>query len=161
MSNEIERKFLIKEMPDISNLKSLSYERYFLFRNPSVEIRIQKKGDKYEFERKTTESNLSAKKYKFELTKEEFEKLKKQSNESIIRESYKISETPEITIKIYQGKFEGLKRIEVEFSDEKEAQEFHPLEWFGKEITNSSLGRDSKLIDLSDEEIKNFLNEDN
>jgi|GEM_PF-1725678 len=40
---EIERKFLIKEMPNLENLKPTYYERYFLFRSEKIEIRIQKK----------------------------------------------------------------------------------------------------------------------
>ena len=157
MSNEIERKFLIKKMPNLDFIEPVYYQRYFLFRNTNLEIRIQKRGGKYEFERKVTENNLSAKKLKFEITKEEYDKLKELPCEHIVRESYKISDNPEITVKVYHGKFEGLVRAEVEFEDEKEAQKFQVPEWFGEEITNSSLGRDSKLLDLSKQDIKSLL----
>ena len=156
MKKEIERKFLIESMPDLGNIKPQIYERHFLSRNPSSEIRIQKKGEKYEFERKEKINNLMSKKDKFEITKEKFFKLKENSKGIISRESYLLSKNPEISIKIYHGKFEGLKRVEVEFENEVEAHEFKPLVWFGKEITDSPLGSDSKLADLSKIEFENL-----
>jgi hypothetical protein len=56
---EIERKWFIKKLPDLQGLKSISYERYFLFIGDAVEVRIQKKGDKFEFERKSQISKLT------------------------------------------------------------------------------------------------------
>ena len=49
---EIERKFLVKKKPDLSKEESINYERYFLKIESDFEERIQKKGDKYEKERK-------------------------------------------------------------------------------------------------------------
>lgn len=39
MKNEIERKFFVKEMPDLKGIKPLVYERYFLKKN-GMETRI-------------------------------------------------------------------------------------------------------------------------
>jgi len=157
MSEEIERKFLVKEMPNLDGFKPLSYERYFLFKNRFVEIRVQKRGDIYEFERKENQNNLSTKKIKFEISRDEFLKLKENSVNFIRRKSYIISKNPSITIKVYDEKHCDLRRIEVEFDSELDAEKFVPLKWFGKKITNSKLGRDSKLIDLSKEEILDLI----
>ena len=89
---EIERKFLVKKLPDLSNKTPIWYERYFLQITPDYEDRIQKKGDKYEREKKRKTSYLTRETEKFEISKEEFEKLKKVASKSIIRESYKVSE---------------------------------------------------------------------
>ena len=156
---EIERKFLIKMLPDLSKFKKSSYERYFLFRNKDVEIRIQTVGNKYELERKVNKNNLSSEKHKFDITKDEFNALKKFPSESIIRDSYLVSTNPEVTIKIYKGKFNGLKRAEVEFKSLDEAKKFVLLDWFGKEITDTNLGRDSELLELSEEEFHKLLEE--
>ncbi len=156
-SQEIERKFLVKILPNLENLKPIRYERYFLFRSENVEIRIQKKWEKYEFERKEKQDNLEAHKQKFEITREEFERLKSFSNEAIIREAHLISQNPEISLKIYHWKFEGFKRVEIEFLSKQEALDFVPYDWFGEEITDSPCWKDSKLLDLSDEEIKNLI----
>ncbi len=154
---EIERKWIPKKMPNLSKLQPLRSERYFLYHKNGTELRIQSKGTKYELERKSDTSDLSHTKEKILISKEEFNTLKKFAKESLIRDNYKISDSPNISLKVYHGKFKGLVRIEVEFSSEKEAKNFKPLPWFGKEITNLAIGRDSKLITLSDKEFKKQL----
>jgi len=154
---EIERKFLAKSLPDLSGKKCISYERYFLKIESDFEKRVQKKGDKYEKERKFKTSDLSRETEKQEISKEDFDALKKSASKSIIRDSYKILDTPNITIKIYHGDYEGLVRVEVEFSSEEEAKNFQPYDWMGEEITHTVLGKDSKLIQLSKKEFKDLL----
>lgn len=56
---EIERKFLVKEMPNLSELAGTPHERHFLYINPPIELRIQRKGEKYELERKVLSNELS------------------------------------------------------------------------------------------------------
>jgi len=154
---EIERKFLVKELPDLSKLKPIIYERYFLKITPDSEVRIQAKGKKYELETKTNKSAISSKKEKKEITKDEFEKLKKKSKKSIIREGFLLSKKPETSIKVYHGDYEGLIRLEVEFKTEKEANQFIPPPWASKEITGTELGRDSSLIKLNKKQFRNIL----
>jgi len=43
MPSEIERKFLVHEMPSLQHLEAIRYERHFLFVDEHSEIRIQKK----------------------------------------------------------------------------------------------------------------------
>src|SRR3989338_87983 len=92
LMREIERKFLVKKLPDLSKEESINYERYFLKIESDFEERIQKKGDTYEKERKFKTSDLSRKTEKQEISKEDFDVLKKTTSQSIIRDSYKISE---------------------------------------------------------------------
>ena len=154
---EIERKFLVKKKPDLSKEESINYERYFLKIESDFEERIQKKGDKYEKERKFKTSDLSRKTEKQEISKEDFDVLKKTTSQSIIRDSYKISDNPNTTIKIYHGDYEGLVRAEVEFFSEEEAKKFQPYDWMGNEITDTPLGKDAKLIQLNKKKFKNLL----
>lgn len=155
---EIERKWLVKRLPDLSGLSPISYERNFLYIGDEVEIRIQRKGDKYQFERKSQVGKLSREEQVFDITEEEFNALKKQSLKAILRDSYILQKSPQITIKIYKGVHEGLIRAEVEFESEIEAEKFVPLDWFGEEITETPLGRDKLLISLSDDEFKKLMN---
>lgn len=159
MSNEIERKFLISKMPDLSNFEPVMYERYYVYRDGKIEMRVQKKGTQYEIERKEMVNTLKAIKTKMVISKPEFETLKKLGTEAIIREGYFISSNPDVSIKIYHGRHEGLNKIEVEFKSEEEAKAFQIPDWYGEEITDSIVSRDSKLLDLTEEEIKNFLRE--
>jgi CYTH domain-containing protein len=157
MDYEIERKFLVKTLPDLSGKTKQNFERYYLYRGLGIDVRIQKVNNTYEFERKSETSELGRETQKFEITKEEFEALKRNSGEAINRESYLVSENPEITIKIYHGRFKGLVRAEIEFVSTEDAEKFIPLDWMGKEITDTPLGRDSRLLDLTDKEFKDLL----
>lgn len=156
-NTEIERKFFIREMPNLTGKSPVSYERHYLYKGNGVEIRVQRKGNEFEFERKVETSQLARENQNFEITQGEFDYFKALSTHEIIRESYLISESPEITLKIYHGKFEGLVRAEVEFLNEDEARNFKPLDWFGKKITDSPVGRDGRLIELSEKEFSELI----
>lgn len=154
MTNEIERKFYVKHLPDLSNITPIHYERYFLRRDGGVEECITKSGDRYAYERKVEVSTLERTREKRIISEQEFEQLKRSASEVIERERYDISEDPKISIQIYKGRFKGLVRAEVEFPSEEVAKAFMPLEWMGEEMTGLPIARDSKLLDLSPEEFR-------
>lgn len=156
---EIERKFLVKNIPDLSNITPIRYERYYLKRGDGIEERIQKKGEIFEYEIKKEVSKLERTANKKIITEEEFDKLKQNSSESILRDSYKLSNN--LSIKIYHGRFEGLIRAEIEFETVELAKVYQSESWMGDEITDSPLGRDSKLLDLSDPEFHKLLSKFN
>jgi len=157
--DEIERKFLIKNLPDLSSIQAVKYERYYLFVGNSIELRIQRKNDEYELERKVATGDLSRTSQFCQLSFEEFELLKKLSSRAIIRDAYQISELPDVSIKIYHGDYEGLVRAEFEFSSEAEANAFIPPDWCSIEITKSDLGRDSRLMNLTRDNFLQILND--
>ena len=156
---KITRKFLLKDLPDLEKKTPIHFERYFIEGDDGNETRIQRKGDKFELETILNDSGLSRIIEKAYITEEEFNSLKEESSKAIIRDSYLFSKNPKISIKVYHENFDGLVRAEVDFKDEAEAKSFVPLEWFGEEITNSDLGRDKKLIELSKEEFLSLLPE--
>src|SRR5689334_11660711 len=135
---EIERKWILHELPQgCYEQKPIPYERHFLFVKNGIEIRVQKKADKYEFERKIEQNALTREGQKFEITKDEFEYFCQKSMTSLVRQSYLIHEAGwEVSIKEYLGKHKGLIRAEIEFSSTQEAESFVPLAWFGEEITD-------------------------
>ncbi|MDB5189951.1 MAG: hypothetical protein JWN49_277 [Parcubacteria group bacterium] len=157
MQNEIERKFFVKEMPDLSHVQPLRYERYFIERSAGKEERISKVNDKYFYEKKTELSNLERTREKREISAEEFESLKKGIFEILLRDRYDLTENPKISVQIYHDKYEGLVRAEVEFASVEEAQAFQPLDWMGAEMTDLPISRDAKLLDLTDEEFRSYL----
>ena len=143
---EIERKFLIKDIPSLDNINPIRYERYFLSNSNDAEVRIQKKSDNYELESKIKISNIEYKKEKQLITEAKFLELKNMCKKSIIRDSYLINEKPNITIKKYYGDYEDLLRVEIEFESIEESNNFKIPSWIGREITGTELGNDSKLI---------------
>ena len=157
MKTEIERKFLVDVLPNLEEIEKVSYERYFLFNDVHREIRIQRKWVKYEFERKIKENTLSAEKQKFEISKDEFDRLKESCIGFIIRDSYNISRNPDISLKTYHGNLEWFQRIEVEFESIKQADEFVIPDWFGKEISGKIWARDSEISQMSFYELKKIL----
>lgn len=158
MQTEIERKWLVKELPDLSKYKAIEYERHFLSISPNREERIQRVGDKYEYEVKETNNVYKSVKSKKIISVADFERYKTKSIKSITRSSYTIQKSPEISVKIYHGIYKGLIRVEAEFSSESEAKIFVPPDWFGTEITNTILGRDSKLVMISQDDFIKELN---
>lgn len=157
MNKEIEKKYLVKQMPNLKNIKPIRYERYYINDNIDNQIRVQKKADKFILETKTKISDMEYKKEKQEIIEKEFLKLIKDCKKVIIRDSYLINENPNITIKIYQGIYKGLIRAEVEFNNEYEYNNFEIPEWFGKDITNTELGMDARLIKLDREDFLEIL----
>lgn len=159
MADEITRKFLVKTMPDLSGFRPSYFERYYIFRDSKIELRIQQNGDKYELERKEIINKVKSLKSTMQICKQEFEKLKALGSQAIFRDMYIIHQNPEICIMIYHGRYEGLVRVEIDFVSEEEAASFTIPDWYGKEITDSIVSRDSKLLDISNESFKMFLND--
>ncbi|HEY1074255.1 MAG TPA: hypothetical protein VGE59_00945 [Patescibacteria group bacterium] len=157
MKNEIERKFFIKELPDLSAREKIEYERYFLYNADGIKLRVQRKGERFELERKINVSEVERSREKIDVSEEEFALLKSLAKQVIIRDSYIVNDSPSITIKIYHEKFEGLMRAEVEFDSAQELENFVPLAWFGTEITASPLARDADLLKLSEEKFLSLL----
>lgn len=145
---EIERKFLVREIPDLKDIKPIRYERYFIQNTELQQIRVQKRGNVFEKEIKKKINTFEYEKYKEIITEEEFSKIASKCKKSIIRDSYLISNNPNITIKKYFGEYEGLIRAEIEFNNIDELNVFEIPKWIGKEITGTILGNDNKLIKL-------------
>ena len=75
MTKEIERKYLIKQMPNLKNIKPIRYERYYINDNIDNQIRAQKKDEKFELETKSKISDIEYKKEKQEITEQEYDSL--------------------------------------------------------------------------------------
>ena len=158
MYHEIDRKFLIEEMPDLSDLECVVRTRYFLQRNDLIEEFIQDSDGEYSYEIKTAISPHERTREKKVLTKEEFELLQEKATRGITRESYILSsESPRIIIKKYRGEYEGLVFAEVEFNTYEDSVSFEGLSWTGSEITDTPLGRDSQLLELDREHFLQIL----
>jgi adenylate cyclase len=156
--SEIERKYFVKKMPNLTGIKPILSERYFLNISHVVEERITKIGnDKYLYEKKIETSRLSRNETHRYISKEEFESLIPSESEIISRARYDISSYPKISIMVYKGRFSGLVRAEVEFNSNYEAESFKPLDWMGQEMTGLPIARDSKLVGLTREELDHYF----
>jgi CYTH domain-containing protein len=160
MYHEIERKFLVEEMPSLRGIEKEEQERYFIQRSDLLEEGLNKKGSRFVYESKFMLSKKERTREKVRISKEEFEKLKEKGTHVLVRDSYILSrEKPIISIKKYQGIYKGLVLAEVEFDSISEYEAFEPLPWMGVEVTDGPLGRDARLVDLDKDEFQNVMEE--
>lgn len=161
MYHEIERKFLVRQMPNLRKIVPSIQERYFLQRGDIIEERIQKNNSVYEYEKKVALSPRERHREKKIISENDFITLQKRAIGPLIRKSYSLSKkNPRISIKMYQGEYKSFVFAEVEFDSIDEYEMFTPLEWMGTEITNSPLGRDVWLLDYTREQFLSIFQDE-
>jgi len=146
MRKEIERKFLVKYLPDISNIVPIQSERYFIKNCHGIEERAVKLDNKFFHIKKWHKSDIERTSEKIEISKDIFESLVLKAYGSTCRDTYQISKNPKIYLHVYKKEFSKLVKVEVEFDSAKSAMVFEPLPWMGNEITGTNMDRDSDMI---------------
>ena len=153
MGLEIERKYLIKNLPD--NLSD--YECHTLIQgylNTSPVVRVRKEDDSYYLTYKGS-GLLAREEYNLPLDEHSFLHLIGKADGNVIsKQRYKIPYAVSekmftIELDVFDAPFAPLVIAEVEFTDEKEANAFIAPDWFDKEVTydpeyhNSNLSKKS------------------
>lgn len=146
---EIERKFLIKKLPDnLTSYKARKIEQAYLCTEPVV--RVRRDNDDYYLTYKS-KGMIVREEYNLPLTKEAYGHLLAKADGNIITKTrYEIPEKDNLTIEldVFEGKFDGLLLAEVEFASEEEAIGYIPPEWFGEDVSNSTKYHNSTLSRL-------------
>lgn len=146
---EIERKFLIKKLPDnLTSYKARKIEQAYLCTDPVV--RVRRDNDDYYLTYKSR-GMIVREEYNLPLTKEAYGHLLAKADGNIITKTrYEIPEKDNLTIEldVFEGKFDGLLLAEVEFASEEEALGYIPPEWFGEDVSNSTKYNNSTLSRL-------------
>lgn len=147
---EIERKFLIEELPeDLERYPFHLIEQGYLCTAPVVRIRRQ--DDTYYLTYKS-KGMMVREEYNLLLTAEAYEHLRKKVDGNLItkkRYLIPLNETLTIELDIFDAPFAPLRLAEVEFSSEEEAKAFTPPAWFGEDVTFSGLYHNSYLSRLN------------
>jgi len=144
---EIERKFLIKSIPENQKIeKSIRIEQYYICRDDNKIIRIRKIDDVFNIGIKQGGGMIRFEK-EIEISKKDFEELKKLAPDNKIIKTRHIVRYNKYDIEIdeFDGNHKGLVIAEIEFSSESEAKQFNPPSWFGVEVTNNILYTNSNL----------------
>ena len=146
---EIERKFLIKKLPDnLTSYKARKIEQSYLCTDTVV--RVRRDNDDYYLTYKS-KGMIVREEYNLPLTKEAYGHLLAKADGNIITKTrYEIPEKDNLTIEldVFEGKFDGLLLAEVEFASEEEALGYIPPEWFGEDVSNSTKYHNSTLSRL-------------
>lgn len=143
---EIERKYLIKQLPDhLEQYPHRAIEQGYLCIDPVV--RVRRDGNDYILTYKS-KGFLSREEYNLPLTRESYLHLASKTDGRVIRkERYCIPYLDSLTIEldIFKDDLAPLILAEVEFQDESSANTFLPPDWFGEDVTFSSQYHNSTL----------------
>ncbi len=142
------KRYIINSLECLALSTPIRYERYYINDN----LRIQNKNGK--LEKEVLDNNNIIK--KISISDDEFNLLKKKAYTMIIRDSYLYLNDDRVSIKKYHGKYDGLIRVEVNFTSLKEMNDYLKESWMGREITNTPLAFDKDLSKLNKDE---FLKE--
>ena len=151
---EIERKFLIRQMPE--NWQALPHheiEQAYLCTNPVVRIRRQDASYYLTYKGK---GKMAREEYNLPLTPEGYAHLLKKADDHVIRKTrYLIPMETETNsqkligeIDIFHDQLEGLVFMEIEFSSIEEALAYQPPAWVGEDVTENPFYHNSRLSKL-------------
>lgn len=149
---EIERKFLIKALPEnLSDYPCLEIEQGYLNTNPV--IRIRKQNDQY-FLTYKGKGMLAREEYNLPLNAESYAHLRDKCDGNIISKkryliplptpafttdcpAALIPESLTIELDVFNAPFVPLNMAEVEFATLEAATAFIPPNWFSEDVTNN------------------------
>ena len=143
---EIERKFLITELPEnLTQYNCRRIEQGYLCTAPVVRIRRQ---DEEYYLTYKSKGMMVREEYNLPLTAEAYAHLREKTDGNLIsKQRYLIplNETLTAELDIFDAPFAPLMLAEVEFSSEEEANTFVPPAWFGEDVTFSGKYHNSYL----------------
>lgn len=135
---EIERKYLVKELPEnLEQYPCKHIEQGYLNTDPVV--RIRRTDDRYTLTYKGS-GLMVREEYNLPLNAESFLHMKGKID-GILIEKYRYLipfEKYTIELDIFEGELAPLQLAEVEFESESEANAFVPPAWFGEDVTFST-----------------------
>lgn len=146
---EIERKFLIKNLPEaLESYPCYQIEQAYLCTDPV--LRIRRKNEQYILTYKGP-GFLVREEHEFPLKGESYQQLLKKAEGNLIKKMrYKIPYgNHTIELDVFDPPFAPLVLAEVEFSTEEEAEAFQCPNWFGEDVTydpaytNAAMSRQS------------------
>ena len=162
MGMEIEKKFIVKELPkDLDKLPFHLIEQAYI--NVSPAIRVRQQDDEYYMTYKGTRSSAPGEigqlEYNMPLDAASYEHLRSKADGNILRkkrylvpvnvdayDSDYLAKRPELAEMIKSGKmaieldvfaepFDGFVLAELEFPDEEAARMYHMADWFSEDVT--------------------------
>lgn len=154
---EIERKFLIKELPDaiLKNCDRAEIEQSYLdFGSEELpEKRIRKatqNGDSEYFYTEKSSGDLCREEEEYEISEYSYKRLKELAiSPTVEKTRYYLSiDGFLIETDVYGGALKGLIVAEIEFPSTEVSESFTPPSWFGEEITYDKKYKNKNLAKL-------------
>ena len=139
MNQEIERKFLVKALPDgFDQVPGVSIDQGYLAAEPhGRQVRLRKKGDSFYITVKGAPNGYARTELEVELTGQQFETLWPLTKGHRLYKTRHEVPLGELTVEVdvYSGGNQGLLVAEVEFETEAQAHAFVPPPWFGQDVS--------------------------
>ncbi|WP_037307257.1 CYTH domain-containing protein [Ruegeria halocynthiae] len=138
MSTEIERKFLVADIPDLDKTeKAVVRQGYLTAPDDSTELRLRQKNDRFYLTLKgrgtlvrvEREAEISAEQFETFWPETEGRRLEKE------RYTGRLVDGRIFELDVFLGALAPLRLVEVEFATEAEAQDYTPPDWFGADVT--------------------------
>lgn len=139
MNQEIERKFLLKQLPPhFAEMRSASIEQGYLALEPhGNQVRLRKKGEALSLTVKSGNGLVRAE-HEIALTPEQFHELwPLTAGRRLIKRRSEVQYAGRvIEIDVYGGGNAGLVVAEVEFDSVQAAHAFLPPDWFAEDVSD-------------------------
>ena len=144
---EIERKFLIKNIPEsLEQYEHHTLEQGYLCTEPVV--RVRKSDDSYYLTYKG-KGLLAREEYNLPLNKEAYDHLVSKADGNIIRKTRYLIPLADtdltVELDVFDAPFAPLIMAEVEFPSLEQANTFTPPNWFSEEVTNNRKYHNSNM----------------
>jgi adenylate cyclase len=133
---EVERKFVVSDLPNLEGTDFDEIEQGYLAIGTDGEVRLRRKGDWLALTAKRG-AGLSRHEAEIELDRERFDELwPLTEGRRLHKRRYVLPHGDlKIELDVYEGDLEGLVVAEIEFDSEEEARAFEPPGWLGEEVT--------------------------
>ena len=133
---EIEKKYLLKNLPDFAACQFHKIEQAYLCTDPVVRVRRE---DQTYYMTYKGRGMLVREEYNLPLNKEAYEHLKEKADGNVIGKTRYLVPLDEngliAEVDVFDAPFAPLIMAEVEFESEEQANGFVAPEWFGEDVT--------------------------
>lgn len=138
-SLEIERKFLVATMPDLSGARKSSLRQgYLTVPKDSVEVRLRQSDETFILCVKSGEGIVRGER-EIEISKDQFALLWPQTEGRRVEKDRWVGRLEgglTYELDIFGGELAPLVMVEVEFRSEAEANQFTAPDWFGRDVSS-------------------------
>jgi len=153
MAKEIERKWLVREIPSLGEIpREQIIQGYLAISSDGTEVRVRRKGDEF-VQTVKSRGGLARDEIEVEISPDQFRALWPATEGRRLEKTRYALEWNgyPLELDVYKGSLAGLAVVELEFESADESKRFSPPAWFGDEVTedrrykNSSLALDGRV----------------
>ena len=136
---EIERKFLIRELPELDQFPHERIEQGYLVATPDGrQVRLRQRGSSCTLTFKTADGAVREER-EIELRQDQCDVVwPATAGKRLTKTRYEVPwENFVVEVDVYHGINDGIIVAEVEFENEQQCIDFRPPDWFGEEVTGN------------------------